>query len=234
MTDPWAERAKRSDQAYLDYPDRGEGEESPFVHWAQGHLGGGIAGGSRPEIVEAGCGRGRDAAWLALEGYRVRGVDLSEVAIERAIERQRALAEPARSRLTFVLGEAARYVEGLSPGSIDAVVAHLVYPTWQPPEVDRWLAAVHRALRPRGLHLFSVRGVDDPLEGRGTQVGPHTWIGGPHLVPYRYYAAADLDAFTHERFERVETLHSPDTHLYFVADRRREHPPAPPPAPRGR
>lgn len=229
MSDPWAERRRLADRAYLDDPERGEGRESDFVHWVVPHL---RASGGR-EVVEVGCGRGRDAAWLALEGFRVRGVDLSEVAIERAIERQRELTEPARSRLRLVLGEATRQLEGTPPASVDAVLAHVVYATWSAAEIAAYLPAVHRALRPGGLHLFSVRDTDDPRAGQGTPVGRHTYRGGPHAVPYRYYTAPDLDEWTAPRFERVATLHATGDHLFYVADRRRELPPEPPPPARG-
>lgn len=46
---------------------------------------------SYPEVLDLGCGRGRHSIWLAREGYRVTGIDLSSEAILKA--RDKAAAE---------------------------------------------------------------------------------------------------------------------------------------------
>lgn len=42
--------------------------------------------------LDVGCGEGADALWLAGRGWRVTGVDISEVALARAAEHERELA----------------------------------------------------------------------------------------------------------------------------------------------
>ena len=226
MTGPWESRARASDDAYRDNPERGRGDAMGFLPWALTSLRG--SPGTR-EIVEVGCGSGEDAGRLALEGYRVKGIDFSAVAIERAIDHQRTLREPFRSRIEFVHGEAGQFLLGRPPGSADAVIAHLVYMSWSEDEIDTVLGAVHRVLRPGGLHLFAVRATSDPLHGQGACVAPHTFQGGPHAFPYRYYTLADTDRFTRRGFERVSSLATRATHRLYIADRRAEGSPDAPP-----
>lgn len=53
--------------------------------------------------LDAGCGEGADAIWLAERGWQVTGTDVSQVALERA----RAAAEQAgvADRITFAVGD---------------------------------------------------------------------------------------------------------------------------------
>ena len=219
MTDVWADRARAAEAAYVRDPERGSGEDNPFVLWVVARLQ--RTAGVR-EVIELGCGSGSDAARLAREGYRVHGVDFAPTAIELATARREALGEPFRSRLAFVEGEATQFLEGRPPASADAVVANLVYMSWSPPELVRLAAAVRRALRPGGLHLYSVRTTTDPNAGKGARVAPNTYLGGPHVVPYRYFTADDVDELSRSGFDRLERLSSRETHRLFVADGRRD------------
>lgn len=61
------------------------------------------AGLTPGRALDAGCGEGADALWLAERGWQVTGIDVSGVALERA----RAAAERAGTadRITFGLGD---------------------------------------------------------------------------------------------------------------------------------
>ena len=122
-----------------------------------------VAGALTPgRALDLGCGEGGDAIWLAQQGWRVTGIDISTVAIERA--RAAALAaDIGASLLDFVAGdlETWRPDEPLdlvtasffqSPVALDRttilrrlsrqidagghllVVSHADYPSWVPPE----------------------------------------------------------------------------------------------------
>ena len=219
MTGPWDERASIAEAAYLGDPDRGTGEPRLFAEWAIGRVK--KFAGVR-DVVELGCGPGRDSGRLALEGFRVQGVDFSPTAIERALAWQRSLREPYRSRLSFVHGEALQFLEGRPPASADVVLANVVYGTWTDPEIERLSGLLYRLLRPGGFHLFAVRHASDPNAGKGSRVGPHTYLGGPHDVAYRYYTVDELEDRMGPKFERLETLFTKESHLLFALDRRRK------------
>lgn len=71
-----------------------------------------VAGLAPGTVLEAGCGTGADAVWLAIQGWQVTAVDVSPTAVQRA----RMLA--------------ARH-EAETSGRIDWLVADLT--VWQPP-----------------------------------------------------------------------------------------------------
>ncbi|SFP03289.1 Methyltransferase domain-containing protein [Amycolatopsis arida] len=107
-------------------------------HWRQGGVGGrGPMGGNSPnpylaretsELVpgtalDAGCGAGAEAIWLASRGWRVTATDISSAALARAAER--AAASGASERLRWVEADASVW----NPGTrFDLVMTHYAHP----------------------------------------------------------------------------------------------------------
>ena len=56
-------------------------------------------GTAHPRLLELGTGRGRDLIFLARNGFRVTGIDVSSAALERARRRAARLGVPMRLRL---------------------------------------------------------------------------------------------------------------------------------------
>jgi 2-polyprenyl-3-methyl-5-hydroxy-6-metoxy-1,4-benzoquinol methylase len=77
-----------------------------------------ITGMTRGRALDLGCGEGADAIWLARQGWSVTGVDVSDVALDRA--RQHAAA--AGVRIDFALDD---LVE--SPGEFDLVTSFFLH-----------------------------------------------------------------------------------------------------------
>jgi SAM-dependent methyltransferase len=219
MTDAWAGRRQESESLYQANPERYAGEPSAFARWALTVL---ARFPQHRALVDLGTGVGRDARLFAESGYQVRGVDFAATAIDRALEENRLLREPFRSRVSVVHGEATQFLHLLSDGCVDVVYAHLLYATFTEPELRAAWGEVHRVLRPGGLHLYCVRDTSDPNAGKGELVGPHTYFGGPHRVAYRYFLADDLGALRAGQFEPIEQVRPPQTHLIYAADSRRE------------
>ena len=63
---------------YGNAPDTVPTTPSPFARWFAGRE------GSDTPVVDLGCGNGRDALWLAAQGYDVRGYDYAPAALSRA------------------------------------------------------------------------------------------------------------------------------------------------------
>jgi len=60
------------------------------------------AAGLRPgEALDAGCGEGADAIWLAEQGWHVTAVDISTVALERGAEQARRAGSDVAGRITW-------------------------------------------------------------------------------------------------------------------------------------
>ncbi|GAB3598690.1 class I SAM-dependent methyltransferase [Angustibacter peucedani] len=84
--------------------------DESLVRWHEAGL---LAGGGR--ALDLGCGPGRNAVWLAEQGYEVVAVDLSPTALGWARER----AEAAGVEVTFVEGSI--FDPGTVPGRFDLV-----------------------------------------------------------------------------------------------------------------
>ncbi len=219
MSAPWEERARLSEEKYERDPSRFTGEPSDFARWVVARL--------QPrahvrQLIEVGCGPGRDSRFLVTEGFRVRAIDFAPTAVARALEARALLAEPHRSRFTVVEGEATRYLNGQPSASADAVYAHVVYATLSETELRSLFSAVHRVLRPGGFHAYAVRDRTDPNWGKGVELTRGTYRGGPHEVPYHYFDTKELRAMATPLFERVELFRPRNAHLLYVLDRRAE------------
>jgi SAM-dependent methyltransferase len=125
-------------------------------HWQQGRAGGpGSMGGNPPNpylaretsgltpgtALDAGCGAGAEAIWLASHGWHVTAADISSEALARAAERaatsgarERAVTSGASERaVTSGASERLRWVEAdlsvWSPGGrFDLVMTHYAHP----------------------------------------------------------------------------------------------------------
>lgn len=107
-------------------------------HWQQGRAGGpGSMGGNPPNpylaretsgltpgtALDAGCGGGAEAIWLAAHGWHVTAADISSEALARAAER--ATTSVAPERLQWVEADLSRW----SPGAqFDLVMTHYAHP----------------------------------------------------------------------------------------------------------
>jgi len=77
-----------------------------------------VAGLTPGTALDLGCGEGADAIWLARQGWQVTGVDVSDVALDRA----RQHADAAGVRVEFVLDDLAT-----SPGEFDLVTSFFLH-----------------------------------------------------------------------------------------------------------
>ncbi len=98
------------------------------------------------DALDLACGEGRNAVWLARLGWRVTGVDFSEVAIQRAEEATAQLPADVAQRLTWRVADVSRL--DLAPASLDLALAS--YVQLPPPERDAMLTDSAAALRPAG------------------------------------------------------------------------------------
>ncbi len=220
MTSPrpprWPTLARRraySDRLYTADPARFAGEPSRFVAWVLDRIPRDPKG---LEVLELGCGVGRDSRALAAAGCRVRAVDHSAVALARA-----RLRRVEDGPVEFIESELLSELGRTGATSQDLVYAHGVYMAFSEPELDRLVREVRRVLRPGGLHAFAVRSTADPRFGKGREVAPDVFLGGPHELPMHYFRRQSLDRLTRPDFERLATRHRTDLALWYVLDRRR-------------
>jgi SAM-dependent methyltransferase len=209
---PLAARAAGSELIYEGNPDRFTGPPSRFCLWAFDRL---HERFPRGQLLELGCGTGRDARRFAQAGYQVLAVDYSAMAIERA---HREIDNPPQLR--FRRMDALSALRDTLAASLDAVYAHAVYMMLPDDELTAVFQEVRRVLHPGGMHLFAVRSTDDPIAGQGEPVAPDVWRRTPGTAPYRYFRRETIDALTASGFERVASEFPDGLHFWYVADRR--------------
>jgi SAM-dependent methyltransferase len=107
--------------------------------------------------LEAGCGEGADAIWLARQGWTVTAVDVSAVALERAADNAAAAGDEIARRITWQREDLLSWVP--EPERFDLVSAQFMYaPEGELEPMHRRLAA---AVRPGGTLLVVGHHPDD-------------------------------------------------------------------------
>jgi bifunctional enzyme CysN/CysC len=123
------------------------------------------------EIVEVGCGNGRDAAFFAERGHNVLGLDISAQAIDLSRSKHN------RPSLTFdnltlsALRETKR-------NSFDAVYSRFCLHAMTLDEEIETFEAAAAVLKPRGLLFVECRSINDPLARLGEVISPTERIHG--------------------------------------------------------
>lgn len=129
-------------------------------------------------ILELGCGGGRDAAYMLQKGFRLDATDGTAAMVRKARERHDIEARQMR------------FDELDAEAEYDAVWAHaslLHLPRASLPGV---VAAIHRALKPAGLHFANYKLSDEahPDEGRDL-LGRWTNLPSPDWLEELYRRA---------------------------------------------
>jgi SAM-dependent methyltransferase len=107
------------------------------------------AGLAPGRALDAGCGEGADAVWLAERGWQVTAVDISEVALERAAAHARTFGAELAGRITWQQADLIDWVP--DEGAYDLVSAQFIHLPREPREpMERRLAA---SVAPGGILL---------------------------------------------------------------------------------
>jgi SAM-dependent methyltransferase len=164
----WDDRYRSADQIWSGNPN------SQLV--AQ------VADLSPGTALDVGSGEGADAIWLAARGWRVTGVDVSTVALERAAERAARVGAEVADRITWQAVDV--LVWEPAPLQFDLVSAQFMHlPSLARQALHRRLAA---SVRPGGRLLIVGHHPSDMDAG----------IGRPHFPDLFFTAeevAAELD-----------------------------------------
>jgi SAM-dependent methyltransferase len=138
--------------------------------------------------LDLACGEGRNARWLAEQGWQVTAMDFSPVAIEKGRRMAGEVGDRLADRIDWQVGDA---LDTALPSDLDLVViAYLQIPAAERTEV---MCRAFAALAPGG-HLFVV-GHDTTNLTEGT--------GGPPDPAVLYEAADVLDDLAGEELEVV-------------------------------
>ncbi len=161
----WNERYSGSDLVWPTSPNR----------WVVAQLEGHIPG----DALDLGCGEGRNAMWLAEQGWVVTAVDFAENALAKARQEAAAVLAPADAeRISWVQGDVLTYE--MPTSAYDLVLSTYVHlPDYERREMLRNCV---RALRPGGTLLVVGHDTTNLTEG----------VGGPQEAAI-LFTGADIE-----------------------------------------
>lgn len=133
-----------------------------------------VAGLTPGRAFDVACGEGRNAVWLAEQGWDVAGIDFSPVAVAKA----RRLAEHRGVEVTWVVGDVTE--ASLPTGPFDLVaVLYLHLPR---PRVSDVLARAAERVAPGGTFLVVAHDDTNIAEGHGGPQDPAVLYGPDDVV----------------------------------------------------
>jgi SAM-dependent methyltransferase len=100
--------------------------------------------------LDAGCGEGADALWLASRGWTVTAVDVSEVALERAAAHAAEQGDQVAGRISWQQADLLSWDP--APQRFDLVSAHFMH--LPSPELESMHGRLAAAVRPGGTLLI--------------------------------------------------------------------------------
>lgn len=134
-----------------------------------------VAGLEPGRALDLACGEGRNAIWLAEQGWRVTGVDFSDVAVEKG----RRIAERRGVEVDWQVEDVLAYEP--EPGAFDLVI--LFYLQLVADELRPVLARAARAVAPGGTFLLVAHDTRNLTEGFGGPKDPAVLYTPEDVVP---------------------------------------------------
>ena len=134
------------------------------------------------EVLELGAGHGRDAVYLAGEGFTVHALDVSAAALEevRTAAEERGVAHRVRTVVHDV-----REPLPLPEASVDAVYAHmLLCMALSTKQIRAVVDQIRRVLRPGGVFIYTVRHTGDAHYRTGIAHGDDIFEQGGFAVHF--------------------------------------------------
>ncbi len=164
-----------------------------------------IADSSGLKVLDAGCGEGKNAAFLAQQGAEVEAIDISDLAIQNARRQW-----PEMRRLTWRVGDI-RCLD-FQPEYYDVVVAYGVLHCLQSPaEIHTTLLRLKQTTRPSGYLVLCA------FNQRRQELGAHPGFT-PCLLSHTEYtslfsgwqiiAVSDADLTEFHPHNHIEHTHS--------------------------
>ncbi len=128
------------------------------------------------DLLELGAGQGRDTIGFIRAGFQVTALDYEGDALQTLQDK------------VSVLTVALQDVRGPLPfadTSFDAVYSHMLFSmALTTSELESLAAEVHRVLRPKGLHVYTVRHFGDKHYGAGIPHGDDMYEHGGFVVHF--------------------------------------------------
>ena len=151
-----------------------------------------VAGLQPARALDVACGEGRNAMWLAAQGWQVTAIDFSAVAIEKArqiAQRSKESWAASGGSVDWVVDDVSSMV--LEPQSFDLVAVLFLHT--DPAERARWLDNVLAALKPGGTLIYVGHDPSNIELGIGGPQDPQLLPGAPELEEWLAEACGDFE-----------------------------------------
>ena len=139
--------------------------------------------------IDIACGEGRNALWLAEQGWDSTGIDFSDAAIDKG----KQIAKKREINVNWIVGDAATY--SLPKEAFDLVA--ILYLHTDPTETDGWLQKALNAVKPGGTFIYIGHDPSNIEHGVG---GPQD----PAYLPCAEEFTKRMDNFVIERAEVMD------------------------------
>ena len=146
------------------------------------------------ELVDLGCGNGRDALYFAGLGLKVVGMDLSASAIQMLEERK-------TPNVSFFCGDFISH-PAHTPARYDYAYSRFTIHAINQKQEALLLQTMYQALKPGGKFFIEVRSVHDPLYGKGQPVERNAFFYDNHYR--RFIVLGELTRALEQCGYRVE------------------------------
>ena len=205
-------------------------ETGPFEEWDERYRGQAQMWSGRPNDVlvaeipgrtpgralDVGCGEGGDAVWLAHHGWQVTGLDVSQVALDRAAEAARA----AGVTVEWVCADVATLPAGTG-GRFDLVSVH--YPALRHTPDDAAIRSLLDTVAPGGTLLVVGHAPMDVEYARAHGFEPADYVQPPDVAA-RLDHAWEIEVDETRPRVTAPPRDTPFTHDAVLRARRRELP----------
>lgn len=142
------------------------------------------------EILDLGCGTGRNTFYLVVNGFTVTACDISQTGITIAKENAIKLGF---SEIIFDIEN--MFDLKYRDNSFDAVLCVWTQGHGLRSEIQKSIRDVYRILRPNGITVMDFVTDEDPTYGVGLKIASNTFIGGrpgEEDIPHYYTNESDL------------------------------------------
>jgi ubiquinone/menaquinone biosynthesis C-methylase UbiE len=141
-------------------------------------------------ILDLGCGTGRNAFYLAHNGFKVTACDISETGI---IIAKKKAEELGFNDIDFDIED--MFDLNYPDGTFDAVLCVWTQGHGLRSDIQKSINEIHRILKPGGMTVSDFVTIDDPTFGVGEKIADNTFIGGrpgEENIPHWYAVKEEL------------------------------------------
>jgi len=170
----------------------------------------------KKNLLELGCGQGRDCLFFASKGINVTALDSSNIAIDQLSKR----AKDMRLEITTSTYDISQKLP-FDDNTFDVVYSHMFFSMgFQWKELEFIFGEVKRILRNGGYHFFSVRNQNDKFYGTGIKKGEIYEINNFRI---RFFTKQEIEKLAKgfKILEIKEDCEEPVT-LYLVSSKNKQ------------